>query len=157
MPKVECPVCGRASSKPPFPPHRSTIAWGDCACSDHSLCLHHRYSDEPLPERPSNEVLDARAQARHVEALAEYEATVAKYAQTKDLLAEVERLRADVDLLKSLNHGRKVLTEKAIQEADAAFQRGVAATKDALIAHFGPYGMEARHIRALPDLKDENR
>ncbi len=80
------------------------------------------------------------------------------------LLMEVERLQTDVDLLKSLKHGWKVLTEKAIGERDAAFKRGVAAMREAAAQHLEyPRGggmLETRYlrlaseIRALPDPED---
>lgn len=89
-----------------------------------------------------------------------------------DLLAEVERLQTDVDLLKSLKHGWKVLTEKAIEEANTAYQRGAAAMREAaakecwkasdvladipdMTEQQGELQILARRIRALPDPKDK--
>jgi hypothetical protein len=134
MPKVDCPVCGVAALKPSFPAHRSQIAWGDCACCDSTLCLYHRYGDAELPTRPSNEVLDARAEEQLKVALTEYEAKAVKFAQVSEMQAEVERLRLD---------------------AATAFQRGVAATKAALSECFERYGLDTHLIRDLVDLKDE--
>jgi len=74
-----CPVCDRAAIPPRWPSVRTTPWTDDCACSDHSHCLMHRYGDEQPPKRPSQEVMTARAQAeferaceRHVEMLVQF-------------------------------------------------------------------------------------
>ena len=62
-----------------------------------------------------------------------------------ELLAEVERLTAD-----------PLPAAAWVREVErAAFSRGVAAMREVAIKHFGQYGMEARHIRALPDPEDK--
>lgn len=86
------------------------------------------------------------------------------------LLMEVERLQTDVDLLKSLKHGWKVLTEKAIEEANTAYQLGAVAMREAaaqvcwqasdeladipdMVTEQGELQVVATRIRALPILE----
>lgn len=70
---VECPTCGWKWMKPFGPGLRGTTWTDDCACSDFSPCLKHQFCPEDAPERPSDDVILARAQAEHERALVEWE------------------------------------------------------------------------------------
>ena len=57
----ECPVCGVHHLKPRWP-HPNGARWGDCACSDDVTCVCHQVSYDDAPTRPTQEVLDRRAE-----------------------------------------------------------------------------------------------
>lgn len=70
-----CPVCEHVVRRPGhtlFPRVHDTPWVDTCSCCDDSMCFAHRYSDEHLPERPPEEVMEARSRTKHAEAVAEW-------------------------------------------------------------------------------------
>jgi len=58
---IECPLC-QATHREPTGTPISIVPWSDeCACSDYSICMFHKYQDEPIPKRPHDEQLLVRA------------------------------------------------------------------------------------------------
>ncbi len=70
---IKCPLCGMNRMRPR--PHVPSTPWSDeCGCDDGGPCMHHRLSDDPMPERPSEEVMQQRAEARCALRLKQWEA-----------------------------------------------------------------------------------
>lgn len=77
--QIACPCCGWIWRKPLGLSMVTTTWTDDCACSDHGACVHHQAHPELTPDRPSDEVLRARAQRR-------YERNVREWEQKRDTL-----------------------------------------------------------------------
>ena len=99
MKSVECPLCGRSSRASPFLSTQNTPWSLDCACSDVGFCLYHQHSDENPPARPSEKVLEARAQKEHEESLRNHEALLKAFDSYK---LTAERLAAAQDALEGV-------------------------------------------------------
>jgi hypothetical protein len=139
---VACPVCGTLRLKPPFAPSIRKVAWSDeCACSDDTLCLRHRFSDEPIPKRPSPEALVAKAEMQYAEELKEYAAEKLKFAKHSAAGADVEADLAFNELQKTM--GAPVPPERRLRrqaDVDEAYRRGAEKMREeiALLFDGGP-------------------
>lgn len=126
-----CPVCDMRHGHPRWPSVRTTPWTDDCACSDYSHCMMHRYGDEQPPKRPSQEVMTARAQAVFERACEDHAHLLARFTEYEQLKVEVERLRAQVQELWEA-HGDRECVAEAQRDADikafAAWLREVKAT-----------------------------
>lgn len=88
MSREECPCCGRAV----FPPRVSvrTASWSDeCCCDDTNTCAYHNVSDDPRPDRPSEEVLLQRAEDNYRQAREKYERQLERFVIVRKLLQEI--------------------------------------------------------------------
>ena len=120
-----CPVCDRAAMHPRWPFVRTTPWTDDCACSDYSHCMMHRYGDEQPPKRPSQEVMTARAQAVFERACEDHAHLLAKFADYEQLKKERDEARTIVDFLKAANESDLRLlraTEAALDATHAIEQ-----------------------------------
>lgn len=130
---VPCPVCDRAAMHPRWPSVRTTPWTDDCACSDYSHCLMHRYGDEQPPKRPPAPELALRAQAAFERACEDHAHLLTRFAKYEALKAEVEQLRAQAQELWEA-HGDRERVAEAQRDADikafAAWLREVQATGD---------------------------
>jgi hypothetical protein len=76
-----CPCCGKVSLVPPFPSVQ-TVPWSsDCSCSDHSICVYHRFGTDIPPVRPPEEELQRRAEEAHAKALEEHKRLLERFAR----------------------------------------------------------------------------
>ena len=76
---IPCPTCGVLMFPPRFRSVETTTWSDDCACSDKVTCVAHQISGLP-PRRPSVEVLEARAEARHAEEVTRFLSRKARFA-----------------------------------------------------------------------------
>ena len=101
MKSAECPVCGMTRRAPFFPSVHTTPWTDECGCSDSSLCMYHKLNDEPVPERPPKEIMEARAQAVFEQENKRYEERVAKFELHRLLEEENKKLKEENELLKA--------------------------------------------------------
>jgi len=66
--EAKCPLC-KFSRPYPFPYSASEARWGDCGCNARDWCYYHKWGDEPLPERPTQDVLEERARQMTIGAI----------------------------------------------------------------------------------------
>lgn len=121
-----CPVCDMRHGHPRWPFVRTTPWTDDCACSDYSHCMMHRYGDEQPPKRPSQEVMTARAQAVFERACEDHAHLLARFTEYEQLKKERDEARARVAELEAhVEHQQahqKLLSER-IEQAIVAAQR----------------------------------
>jgi len=80
-----------------------------------------------------------------------------QYDEVLRLTTEVERLTAERDAFMALDASYREQINEAALRTNQAFQRGVAAMREAAASHFSvvaPYDYIAPRIRALPDPED---
>lgn len=76
---IPCPCCGVLLMPPRFPSIETTTWSDDCACSDMVTCVFHQIGGA-APQRPSHEVMRARAEERHLLETARFEQKRARFA-----------------------------------------------------------------------------
>ncbi len=143
-----CPVCGTVRLKPPFAPSTHTVAWtDDCACCDRMLCLHHRFSDDPLPERPPTEALVEKANKQYAAQLKEYEAEKTRFADVEADLAFNEHQKT---------MGTPVPPERRLRrqaDVDEAYRRGAEKMREEIALLFDG-GANVAGLGAMPAWRD---
>jgi hypothetical protein len=145
---VACPVCGTVRIQPPFAPSIRRVAWSDeCACSDDTLCLFHRFSDESLPKRPSTDALIEKAEKQYAEQLKEYEAEKERFAVLEADLAFNEHQKT---------MGTPVPPERRLRrqaDVDEAYRRGAEKMREEIALLFDG-GPNVAGLATLPAWRD---